>query len=190
MIYSDWSLRLQVACDITAGMAHMHSQGIVHRDLTSYNVVVKKGDAGEWITKVCDFERSREIPESGMIPRSDTFANSPAWAAPEIIDNRDYSTQADVYSMGVILWELMTLQNPHEIYMECVRSGKPFCSEYKQTQLLSQLHNSCDSELPELTQELTSLVHQCLLEDFHDRPTMTDLHQSLTNLHNTFSHSF
>eukprot|EP00210_Caulerpa_lentillifera_P007998 g7637.t1 len=190
MIYSNWALRVKIACDIAAGMAHMHSQGIVHRDLTSYNVVLKRGDEGEWIAKVCDFERSREIPESGFIPRSDTFANSPAWAAPEIIENRDYSTQADVYSMGIILWELVTLQDPIEIYTDCIRSSKLFCHNNKRDRMLSKLSDCCDPEFPELSYKLSCLIHQCLEDDMHSRPTMQSLHQSLIELHNTITQLF
>eukprot|EP00210_Caulerpa_lentillifera_P008002 g7641.t1 len=186
-IYSNWALRVKIACDITAGMVHMHSQGIVHRDLTSYNVVLKRSDEGEWIAKVCDFERSREIPESGFIPRSDTFANSPAWAAPEIIENRDYSTQADVYSMGIILWELMTLQDPLEIYTDFIRNATPFCHETRRARMLSELTKYFDLETLEVSSMLSSIVHQCLEDNIHSRPSMLRLHQSLFDLHNTLT---
>eukprot|EP00210_Caulerpa_lentillifera_P007999 g7638.t1 len=181
MIYSNWALRVQVACDITAGMSHMHSQGIVHRDLTSYNVVLKRGDEGEWIAKVCDFERSREIPESGFIPRSDTFANSPAWAAPEIIDNRDYSTQADVYSMGIILWELVTLQEPNELYMDLMRSERVGSHETRRLLLLEKLTELRDEDLPEYSR-LAAEIKQCLSDEGNNRPTMNDLHHSLLEI--------
>jgi len=57
-LYSDWGRRLSIAKDIAAGAAHIHASGIIHRDLTSFNVVLKKENDG-LVAKICDFERSK-----------------------------------------------------------------------------------------------------------------------------------
>eukprot|EP00210_Caulerpa_lentillifera_P005374 g5136.t1 len=181
LLYSDWALRVQVARDIAAGVAHMHRNGIVHRDLTSYNIVMKNGQRGQWTAKVCDFERSREVPGTGFVPRSDTLANSPAWAAPEILDSRDYSIQADVYSMGVILWELFTLGNPNELEIDYFRREGEDFHEERRNMLLDEFVKCCDSTFPYYNQ-LAEVLKQCLNEDGQQRPTMNELHDSLLNV--------
>eukprot|EP00210_Caulerpa_lentillifera_P005373 g5135.t1 len=189
LLYSDWALRVQVARDIAAGVAHMHHNGIVHRDLTSYNIVIKNEQGRQWVAKVCDFDRSREVPATGFVPRSDTFANSPAWAAPEVLGDQDYSIQADVYSMGVILWELITLKNPNELYEHSVRVNRDFSHRSIREQLLSELYDFSAPDLPEIM-ELRTAILKCLNEVAHARPTMQELHSLLTHLHEIIQHRF
>ncbi|KAJ4770336.1 Protein kinase [Rhynchospora pubera] len=103
------SLRLAIrqAIDIARGMAHLHGLGLIHRDLKSDNILV----AADMSIMIADFgvARIEERPES-MTPETGTYR----WMAPEMIQQRPYTNKVDVYSFGIVLWELVTGSIPYE----------------------------------------------------------------------------
>ncbi|KAF2318412.1 hypothetical protein GH714_006844 [Hevea brasiliensis] len=98
----------KMAYDVAKGMNYLHQlrPPIVHRDLKSLNLLVD----GTYTVKVCDFGLSRSKAKSYL--SSKTAAGTPEWMAPEVLRNDPSNEKADVYSFGVILWEIMTLQRP------------------------------------------------------------------------------
>ncbi|XP_052732379.1 probable serine/threonine-protein kinase SIS8 isoform X2 [Vigna angularis] len=90
------------------GMNYLHSSTpvIVHRDLKSPNLLVDKN----WVVKVCDFGLSRMKHSTFLSSRS--TAGTAEWMAPEVLRNELSDEKCDVFSYGVILWELSTLQQP------------------------------------------------------------------------------
>ncbi|KAI4351011.1 hypothetical protein L6164_005405 [Bauhinia variegata] len=100
--------RLRMALDAARGMNYLHtcSPTIVHRDLKSPNLLVDKN----WVVKVCDFGLSRMKHSTFLSSRS--TAGTAEWMAPEVLRNEPSNEKCDVYSYGVILWELSTLQQP------------------------------------------------------------------------------
>jgi serine/threonine-protein kinase len=121
-----------------AGLAHAHDAGVVHRDIKPENIVVVKriddeGNETE-LVKVCDFgiaHWSQESPteigdEDATIinkPDSSKVVGTPAYMAPEQIRNETVDARADVYALGIVLYELATgklpfpSENPIEILM-------------------------------------------------------------------------
>ncbi|XP_019436718.1 PREDICTED: serine/threonine-protein kinase EDR1-like isoform X2 [Lupinus angustifolius] len=99
--------RLRMALD-ARGMNYLHNctPVIVHRDLKSPNLLVDKN----WVVKVCDFGLSR-IKHSTFLSSRST-AGTAEWMAPEVLRNEPSNEKCDVYSFGIILWELSTLQQP------------------------------------------------------------------------------
>ncbi|ESW32517.1 hypothetical protein PHAVU_002G328800 [Phaseolus vulgaris] len=100
--------RLRMALDAARGMNYLHSSTpvIVHRDLKSPNLLVDKN----WVVKVCDFGLSRMKHSTFLSSRS--TAGTAEWMAPEVLRNELSDEKCDVFSYGVILWELSTLQQP------------------------------------------------------------------------------
>ncbi|KAL8141815.1 hypothetical protein V2J09_014847 [Rumex salicifolius] len=100
--------RLRMAFDAARGMNYLHNSlpVIVHRDLKSPNLLVDRN----WVVKVCDFGLSRMKHSTFLSSR--TFAGTAEWMAPEVLRNEPSNEKCDVYSFGVILWELCTLQQP------------------------------------------------------------------------------
>ncbi|CAI5495190.1 unnamed protein product, partial [Closterium sp. Naga37s-1] len=100
--------RLSFALDVAKGMNYLHKRKppIVHRDLKTPNLLVDK----DWTVKVCDFGLSRLKHRTFLSTRSG--AGTPEWMAPEVLRNEPSNEKADVYSFGVILWELATMQQP------------------------------------------------------------------------------
>ncbi|XP_031493013.1 probable serine/threonine-protein kinase SIS8 isoform X1 [Nymphaea colorata] len=100
--------RLRMALDVARGMNYLHkcSPVIVHRDLKSPNLLVDKN----WVVKVCDFGLSR-IKNSTFLSSRSTSGTA-EWMAPEVLRNEPSDERCDIYSFGVILWEITTLQQP------------------------------------------------------------------------------
>ncbi|KAK3165049.1 hypothetical protein QOZ80_1AG0028300 [Eleusine coracana subsp. coracana] len=103
-----WRRRLKIIRDICRGLMCIHRMKIVHRDLKSANCLVNK----HWTVKICDFGLSRVMTESPMTDSSS--AGTPEWMAPELIRNEPFTEKCDIFSLGVIMWELCTLSRPWE----------------------------------------------------------------------------
>lgn len=99
----------QVARGAAAGVEYMHTHGVIHRDLTSYNLLLDFGKP--WAVKVCDFNLSRMVAQHAQLTNSGN-PNSPGWQSPEMLAGQPYGRAADVYSFGVVLWEIITLKEP------------------------------------------------------------------------------
>ncbi|KAI9098949.1 hypothetical protein K1719_024716 [Acacia pycnantha] len=104
----DEKRRIKMALDVARGMNCLHTSmpTIVHRDLKSPNLLVDNN----WNVKVCDFGLSR-LKHSTFLSSKST-AGTPEWMAPEVLRNEPSNEKCDVYSFGVILWELATLRLP------------------------------------------------------------------------------
>ncbi|KAG5000280.1 hypothetical protein AAZX31_08G150400 [Glycine max] len=92
------------ALDIARGMEYIHAQGIIHRDLKPENVLVD----GEIRLKIADFGIACEAS------KFDSLRGTYRWMAPEMIKGKRYGRKVDVYSFGLILWELLSGTVPFE----------------------------------------------------------------------------
>lgn len=103
------------------GLMCLHRMKIAHRDLKSANCLVNK----HWTVKICDFGLSRFMTHSPM--KDSSSAGTPEWMAPELIRNEPFTEKCDIFSLGVIMWELCTLNRPWEgIPPERVCWNNPF----------------------------------------------------------------
>jgi len=98
-------VRLRMALDCAKGMAYLHQQGIVHRDLKSLNLMVTE----DWGLQVIDFGTSRIVDHYEMTNN----LGSVFWMAPEMFQDSSYDNSVDVYAFGIVLWELLTMQKPY-----------------------------------------------------------------------------
>ncbi|RZB66488.1 Serine/threonine-protein kinase HT1 [Glycine soja] len=95
---------IDFALDIARGMEYIHAQGIIHRDLKPENVLVD----GEIRLKIADFGIACEAS------KCDSLRGTYRWMAPEMIKGKRYGRKVDVYSFGLILWELVSGTVPFE----------------------------------------------------------------------------
>ncbi|KAJ8505974.1 hypothetical protein OPV22_006860 [Ensete ventricosum] len=103
-----WRKRLKMLRDICRGLMCIHRMKIVHRDLKSANCLVDK----HWTVKICDFGLSQVMIDGAL--RDNSSAGTPEWMAPELIRNEPFTEKCDIFSLGVIIWELCTLNRPWE----------------------------------------------------------------------------
>jgi serine/threonine-protein kinase ULK3 len=110
MIAVDESLHLRSPCNVIAGnaMYYLHHEGVAHFDLKPQNVLLSISEHKEITLKVADFGLSLTVADLGS---GQTFRGTPLYTAPEVFAG-DYDTRADIYSAGVILYELIFRTTP------------------------------------------------------------------------------
>ena len=109
--------RLELFARVCRAVEHAHQKGIIHRDLKPSNILVSK-EGIEAIPKVIDFGIAKALEEQltdkALVTRVHQMVGTPAYMSPEqaSLGNRDVDTRADIYSLGVLLYELLTGQTP------------------------------------------------------------------------------
>ncbi|RID64322.1 hypothetical protein BRARA_E03266 [Brassica rapa] len=170
----DWSRRINMAMDIARGMNYLHhcSPPIIHRDLKSSNLLVDKN----WTVKVADFGLSRIKHETYLTSKSGK--GTPQWMAPEVLRNESADEKSDIYSFGVVLWELATEKIP----WETLNSMQVIGAVGFMNQRL---------EIPKDIDPLwIALMESCWHSDTKLRPTFRELMEKLRELQKKYSIQF
>jgi serine/threonine-protein kinase len=107
-----WMQSVTILQGILAGLAGAHAQGVIHRDLKPENVFLARDEQGQYHAKILDFGIAKVMDAAGgMGHRTKTGAmlGTPAYMSPEQIKNaKDVDVRADVWSAGVVLYEMVT----------------------------------------------------------------------------------
>uniref|UniRef100_A0A8D3D7L6 Mitogen-activated protein kinase kinase kinase n=1 Tax=Scophthalmus maximus TaxID=52904 RepID=A0A8D3D7L6_SCOMX len=101
------SLLMDWAMGVAGGMNYLHLHKIIHRDLKSPNILITYDDS----VKISDFGTSKELSDKST---KMSFAGTVAWMAPEVIRNEPVSEKVDIWSFGVVLWEMLTGEVPYK----------------------------------------------------------------------------
>jgi len=109
-----------VMLPVLEGMHHVHREGVVHRDLKPANVLLSRDAAGRWLPRVVDFGVAhvgddKLLPTGTRITRADARLGTPAFMCPEQICGGRPDPRWDVFSLGVVLYELATGRHPFEV---------------------------------------------------------------------------
>ncbi|XP_023945260.1 lymphokine-activated killer T-cell-originated protein kinase homolog [Bicyclus anynana] len=106
---------LKVASDIGKALEYLHTKmQILHGDMKSYNILVN----GDFVVcKLCDFGVSLPLDENGVFDKEKSeqavYFGTEAWSAPEVISGDTITSKADIWPLGLTLWEMMSLMPPH-----------------------------------------------------------------------------
>lgn len=100
-------MKTKIAFEVAEGMEYLESKRIIHRDLKPANILIS-GTAGNYTPKICDFGFARVDSSLFMSNKIGTAC----YMAPEVIEGTLYNCKADVFSYGMILWELYFGQAP------------------------------------------------------------------------------
>ena len=112
------------ALSIARGLQHLHAHSVLHRDLKSANVLL---DA-EGVCRLVDFGSAATLRDATLTGAVGT----PAWMSPECLQSERYGASSDVYSLGIVLWELLSgevpfaeMPGPMQVMLRVVQGGRP-----------------------------------------------------------------
>ncbi|XP_039746824.1 lymphokine-activated killer T-cell-originated protein kinase homolog isoform X2 [Pararge aegeria] len=106
---------LKVVSDISKALEYLHTKmQILHGDIKSYNILVN-GDF--MICKLCDFGVTLPLDQNGVVDKEKAgkavYFGTMAWSAPEVLSGAETGGAADVWALGLTLWEMLALAPPH-----------------------------------------------------------------------------
>jgi serine/threonine protein kinase len=108
-------LSMEVTAQVVAGLAAVHEQNLVHRDIKPGNIMVRLKDDGAIAAKIIDLGLAKAVNELGSQPAISMpgmFAGTPEFASPEQFAGSQVDIRSDLYSLGVTLWEMVTGKTP------------------------------------------------------------------------------
>jgi len=108
-------LALEIATQVAAGLVAVHKQKLVHRDIKPSNVMVSLEEGGAVCAKLIDLGLAKAVSEplsEAAISTPGAFAGTPEFASPEQFAGIQVDIRSDLYSLGVVLWEMVTGQTP------------------------------------------------------------------------------
>ena len=108
-------LALEIVAQVAAGLTAIHKQKLVHRDIKPSNIMVSVEEGGSVTAKIIDLGLAKPVidaPTDAGISTAGAFAGTPEFASPEQFAGIGVDTRSDLYSLGVVLWEMITGQAP------------------------------------------------------------------------------
>jgi serine/threonine protein kinase len=101
--------KVELVKGVARGLYHLHTNNIVHRDLAARNVLLNKSGT----PKISDFGMSRVLKSEAEKGKTKTNYGPIRWMAPESLRELQYSTKSDVWSFGIVLFEIVSRSEPH-----------------------------------------------------------------------------
>jgi serine/threonine protein kinase/tetratricopeptide (TPR) repeat protein len=139
-----------IAKDVCEGLAEAHRLGVIHRDLKPSNIIIDKdGNARIMDFGIARSLRTKSITGEGMI------IGTPEYMSPEQVEGKDVDQRSDIYSLGVILYEMVTGRVPFE-------GDTPFTIGVKHKSEQPRNPRELNAQLPE---ELSRVILRCLEKD-------------------------
>eukprot|EP00079_Xenopus_tropicalis_P013625 XP_002942431.1 PREDICTED: tyrosine-protein kinase Srms [Xenopus tropicalis] len=154
---------MHIISQVAEGMAYLENNHVVHRDLAARNVLVGE----ELVCKVADFGLARILKDDLYLMHSSK--NVPVkWTAPEALTHGKYSTKSDVWSYGIVIYEVFIL-------------GQPPYQGMNNRQVLDKITSGYRLPKPDLcSPDIYNLMLECWQEKPNQRPSFYDLVRKLT----------
>jgi len=155
----DISTVVAIAKQICSGLSEAHDAGIVHRDLKPGNIMIdKEGNA-----KILDFGIARAVGTHGVTAEGSVIG-TPEYMSPEQVEGLESDRRSDIYSFGVILFEMVTGRLPFS-------ADTPFALAFKHQ---SELPPHPEDLNPQTPAALSALILRCMQKDREKRYQTTD----------------
>jgi NIMA (never in mitosis gene a)-related kinase len=154
---------LDIFAQIVIGLNYIHNHNIIHRDIKPQNIFLTKNNinnVNNFLIKIGDFGISKKL--SGNCKYGSTFVGTCSYMSPEMIENKKYTIKTDIWSLGVLLYELTCLK-------------KPFISR-KINSLFEKIKKCKIKKIPDVySSKLFDLIKSLLQIDEKKRPTTQEL---------------
>ena len=159
-----WSHRFSIALQAAKGINYLHQSQppILHRDIKSLNLLLENHYSG-YLVKICDFGMAKTRNETTrQTNRTTSQAFTLPWAAPEVLDFESHTDKSDIYSLGIVYWELASHKKPYDdghddIIIKSVITGRRL-------------------KIPKRTpSDFRIVIEKCWAQKPDDRPTSVDL---------------
>ncbi|GMR33798.1 hypothetical protein PMAYCL1PPCAC_03993, partial [Pristionchus mayeri] len=158
--------QLMFAIQIAYGLEYLSSQGFIHRDIAARNILVDHQES----CKIGDFGLARSVKEENETYQAQGGKLPLKWMSPEAIGKYSFSTASDVWSFGVLLFEIVTL------------GGTPYAG-WPAAELLSRLKRGERMDRPDnCSDNLYDVMLKCWSDKPSERPAFTELRKELGNL--------
>eukprot|EP00005_Dracoamoeba_jomungandri_P004604 CAMPEP_0174258702 /NCGR_PEP_ID=MMETSP0439-20130205/7658_1 /TAXON_ID=0 /ORGANISM="Stereomyxa ramosa, Strain Chinc5" /LENGTH=506 /DNA_ID=CAMNT_0015342317 /DNA_START=155 /DNA_END=1675 /DNA_ORIENTATION=+ len=184
--------RMQMARDAARGMTWLHGSNpvIIHRDLKTSNLLVGEN----YEIKLCDFGLSQIKPTGQNLSDGVEGAKgTPLWMAPEVMSGEEFNEKADVYSFGIVLWEILTRDEPFVQFSNYDTFRDAICNKHVRPAIpeschpgLKKLLQACWHPMPNkrpafpaIMASLEYIIVDAAIQDVHGRKMWKDqfLHQ-------------
>ena len=159
----EWKNRYKISADICKGIEDLHKKNIIHRDIKSENILI----FNNYNTKICDLAFAKNINNNNS--DEDEIRGSLQWKSPESFNN-EFTFKSDIYSFGIILWEILTGEIPYiNIDLENIQS----------LILNNDIRPEIKVDSPSI---FISIIKKCWNKDPSNRPDLNFLYKLLINL--------
>jgi serine/threonine protein kinase/tetratricopeptide (TPR) repeat protein len=144
---------VEVAAQVAQGLAEAHARGIIHRDIKPGNIVINT----DGTVKILDFGLAL-LPGATRITQADSTSGTVAYMSPEQVRGDPVDSRADIWSLGVVMYEMLT-------------GHLPFPGDHAPTAIFAILHKAPQpiSGLPDLPESLEAIVDRALSKDLSRR---------------------
>ncbi|XP_046567898.1 tyrosine-protein kinase FRK-like [Haliotis rubra] len=158
-----------ISLQIAEGMAFLETQNYIHRDLRAANVLVGEDDD----VKVADFGLARVLTDEQIYTMSQSTPLPVKWTAPEALKSQNFSSKSDVWSYGVLLYEIIT-------------DGRDPYPGMTGPEIVSEVGNGYQMAKPNVSEDVLNtfypIMQACWNLAPNKRPTFVALHQHLFNI--------
>jgi len=182
-------MRLRVALDAAKGLTYLHEEmdfQIIFRDLKTSNILIDEN----WNAKLSDFGLARQGPDEGLSHVSTAVVGTLGYAAPEYIQTGRLTAKSDIWSFGVVLYELITGRRPIDKnrpkgQQKLLEWVKPYISDIRRFRIIVDPRLEGNYNI-KAAAKLASVANKCLVRLPKSRPKMSEVLEMVRVIVETF----